>query len=278
LVGPIGSGKLSAAKMIHNNGQQKHKQFASLNLGFFQSGLVETHFWSALKEIFQRYESEIPGHKEPLYGTLFINGLTGHDISFKLSLIEVLKNRGQRDDNVFTRDIKVVIGIAPEEIKELENALSDFSRIEVPSLKERKEDIPALLNYWVERYGQKYNKKVNGISIDLLGILLRYSWPGNIREMGLLLKAVIAGLPHEQRGGGSLDMENFPLDAEMLKDIYSQPESGGFLSSDKAQASFEKGLLKVLWQKSAGDLAKTAAYLGIREEALSLKLEEYNLV
>ncbi|MFC1560161.1 sigma-54-dependent transcriptional regulator [Candidatus Margulisiibacteriota bacterium] len=220
------------AGIVHKNSIGAAKRMDTVNLVSFQKEATENYFWTMIKGLL----SDTDFSKPDSCGTLLLKNIDAVNAHFQES---ILKYMGKMSGSAAGHGVKVMISAGKiETVLDLEkkSLLGAFSKIHVPSLKERKEDIPFILNGYVKKYSRKYGKKISAVSTELLEFLASYNWPGNVMELELLMELAVLKASSE-----TLDVASFPVDykavfAKLLANV------GG---SATLQAS-EDGLFKEL--------------------------------
>jgi len=145
-----------------------------------------------------------------------------------------------------------------------------YSQIEIPPLRERKEDLPRLLAHYLEIYARKYAKKIIGFSAEALNLLTDYDYPGNYRELERLVEQGVLLAAAEFIG-----LRDLPAGVkELLEVSMKKINRKGPLGPGEARRTFERDLYKVLLSKTGGDVAATARFLDLPKSVLSERLEE----
>jgi DNA-binding NtrC family response regulator len=153
--------------------------------------------------------------------------------------------------------------------------------INIPPLRERLEDIPILLEYFIKRANRETNNNIKGFSSDVIDMLQNYSWPGNVRELentirravifakGNILRKEDLVIPNPELSKGFIDALNHIID-DILR-------SGGNKPYDMVISEVEKALIKRALELTKGNQVKASSLLGITRVTLRKKIEEYNL-
>jgi len=142
--------------------------------------------------------------------------------------------------------------------------------VNLPSLRERKDDIPVLINHFLKKMAQKNRQEQKEIGSDGVKLLLEYSWPGNIRELENLIERLVVITP-----AGKIDAE---LIARHLPGNLKIASGFGNLPLDEAVYAFEKNLVVQAMEKSGGVKNRAAKFLGISTSVLYYKLEKFGLL
>ena len=274
--GESGSGKELIARAIHQNSPRMSFPFVALNCGGFTEQLMANELFGHEKGAFTGADSTKIGLMEAAQGgTLFLDEIDEMPLSMQVKLLRVIQDRKLlRLGSI--KPIELEIRIISATNRELEREVKQghfredlFYRLKVillkvPALRERKEDIPVLINHFLGEYNKAYKKKVQGFSPDALELLMKYSFPGNVRELENIVANAVAlsegalihlgDLPEELR---KFDVETFGI-----------PE---WLSlEDKEKDYIQKVLEATNYNKR-----KTALILKLSRTTLWRKLQKY---
>ncbi|MGD9568110.1 MAG: sigma-54 interaction domain-containing protein [Sedimentibacter sp.] len=203
VAGSTGTGKELFVQSIHNSSNRRHKPFIAQNCAALPSNLLESILFGSVKGSFTGAENR-PGLFELANGgTLFLDEINSMPLELQTKLLRVLQDgRVRRVGSTTTIDVDVRIISAINtnintviETNQLRQDL--FFRLNVitlviPDLSKRKEDIPLLVDYFIDKYNKKCSKFFSGISKDVLGIFMEYSWPGNVRELEHAIESAIS--------------------------------------------------------------------------------------
>lgn len=278
LIAEKGIDKKPIAEIIHKNGVKKIRKLMSLDMLSFEMA-AESHFWVALQELL----SETIGasqREENLCGTLYLenfDALGALAPHFQVSLLEFLKaRRGEAYKGRVDREIKVIMSIDDEEKLfefENQNLLSTFSKLKIPPLRERKEDLPVLASLYLNKFSEKFGRPIKFISTEVLNLLMIYDWPGNIEELKSRLQTAAL-----RACGPSLTLTDLPLEAEVvLKTALKRILAGDSLALEKAKESFEKELFSIILEKTAWDEEKAARILDLPKTYLTSRIQTLGL-
>src|SRR5438128_2758201 len=195
LLGETGTGKELIARAIHDRGRRKDRTFVKLNCAAIPTGLLESEVFGHEKGAFTGAITQKIGRLELAdQGTLFLDEVGDIPIEIQPKLLRALQEREfERLGSTHTRKVNVRLVAATN--RNLEKMVADrefrsdlFYRlnvfpIRIPSLRERKEDIPLLVRFFVQKYGRRMEKQIESIPATALKKLSRWHWPGNIREL-----------------------------------------------------------------------------------------------
>jgi two-component system response regulator AtoC len=201
--GESGTGKDIIARMIHANSPWKTGPWVKVNCPAIPGTLLESELFGYEKGAFTGAYGMKPGRVEMAHrGTLFLDEISELDLALQSKLLQLLQDGqfcrigAQEDKKV---EVRVVCATNRKLEEEIENGTfrADlFYRINVvnlhlPPLRERASDIPELVNYFLEYHNRKYNCRAKPLSAELMGVLRKYHWPGNIRELENLIKRYV---------------------------------------------------------------------------------------
>ena len=195
VTGESGTGKEVAATLIHQTSRRKHHPFVAVSCALFSETLIESELFGHERGAFTGAIKDRPGRFELADGgTLFLDDIDDVPLSMQVKLLRVLQNRTiERLGG--TRTVPVNVRIIAGSKRNLKQMVADgtfredlFYRlnvlpIELPPLRERREDIPLLMEHFIERYFRRRGEDVPPISAAVQQAFLRYSWPGNVREL-----------------------------------------------------------------------------------------------
>jgi Nif-specific regulatory protein len=204
--GESGTGKELAARAIHQNSKRENKPFVAVNCAALAESLLESELFGHEKGAFTGAVAQKKGRLETADGgTLFLDEVGEISPTLQVKLLRVLQER-EFERVGGTRTIKVDIRLVTATNQDLEQAIEQGTfrqdlyyrlnvvSIEMPPLRLRREDIPLLASYFVEKYSAKCNRKVSGISPEARARLREYDWPGNVRELeNAIERAVVLG-------------------------------------------------------------------------------------
>jgi two-component system, NtrC family, response regulator len=195
VTGESGTGKEVAATLIHQTSRRKHRPFVAVSCALFSETLIESELFGHERGAFTGAIKDRPGRFELADGgTLFLDDIDDVPLSMQVKLLRVLQNRTiERLGG--TRTVPVNVRIIAGSKRNLKQMVADgtfredlFYRLNVlpvalPPLRERREDIPLLMEHFIERYFRRRGEDVPPVSEAVKQAFLRYSWPGNVREL-----------------------------------------------------------------------------------------------
>ncbi|KSU86004.1 PAS domain S-box-containing protein [Fictibacillus enclensis] len=277
LLGPSGSGKEVIADLLHQLSDRKDKPFIKVNCGAIPEPLLESELFGHVKGAFTgaRQEGKIGLLELADKGTVLLDEIGDLPLALQVKLLRVLQEKQvQRVGGTKTKQLDIrIISATNQNLKELvrlgkfrEDLFYRLQVVElnVPSLRERPEDIHALLQHFFVHFCKLYNVEKH-ISQDTLHILENYHWPGNVRELRNLVESMIVSVP-------SLTIE--PVDLPPHFRIQNHPES--ILPLKQRVKLFEKRLIEDALQRKPS-IRKAAAYLGVDHSTLVKKIKTFNM-
>ncbi len=279
ILGENGTGKELIARAIHRNSIRHQESFVSVDLGSITETLFESELFGHKKGSFTDAKEDRPGRFELANGgTLFLDEIGNLSMPLQAKLLTVLQNRKVSRvgaNKELAIDIRLICATnmplydMVKENRFRQDLLYRINTIEVeiPSLRERLEDIPLLANHFLKHYAAKYGKGVSRISEAAMGRMNKHPWPGNIRELQHALERAII-----LSNSTVLQPEDFNLMASNGKETEHQ------LSLDQYNLEeVEKLLIRKVLKKYNGNITQAASELGLTRSSLYRRLEKYGL-
>jgi len=281
ITGETGTGKELIARAIHKRSQRSSRAFVSVNCAAIPRGLIASELFGHEKGAFTGATQRRLGRFESAEGgTIFLDEVGELPAETQISLLRVLQEREfQRvgGNESFQIDVRVVAATN----RDLEAAIAEgrfredlFYRlnvfpIEVPPLRQRKQDIPLLVEYFIDRYASKAGKTITGINKRSLELLESYAWPGNIRELqNVIERSVIIS-----------DSENLSVDETWLGRRALPADSPRQPLSEKLAVQ-EREIIEAALAESNGKVSGpsgAAARLGIPQSTLDSKIKSLKI-
>lgn len=281
ITGESGTGKELISKIIHNNSPRKNNPLVILNAAAIPENLLESELFGHEKGSFTGAIYQRKGKFEYAHhGTLFLDEIGDMPLSTQVKLLRVI------EDGVITRigsneSIEVDVRLIAATNQELEKLIKEGKfredlyfrlnvvSIKLPPLRERKEDIPLLIDVFLREFLQTHNKTISYISPEARKILCNYPWPGNVRELKNCIESmVVVGTKN------TLDIEDIP--EHILQRSDKTPASPSLLGGITMEEA-ERELIKNTLATVGGNREEAAKMLGIGERTLYRKLDRYGL-
>lgn len=280
--GPSGSGKEMFARAIHNLSPRKEKNHVIINCGTLPVQLFESELFGYVKGAFTDAKKNKEGKISVAEkGTVFFDEIGELPMSTQVKLLRLLQQREYEPVGGTTprkADIRI-IAATNRDLKELvaQGKFRDdlyfrlaVVKIELPSLRERREDIPYLVDHFIEKYNARRGKKIISISPDVMDILLRYDFPGNIRELENIIEYGFVVCK-----GSIIQKEHLPAE---LFDSPEESSSPAVAEQDViGRAIDEKSRIKAVLVKNKGKIGEAAEELGIHRTTLWRKIKRHNI-
>jgi two-component system response regulator PilR (NtrC family) len=288
IAGESGTGKELVAKAIHYNSPRKEKPFVTLNCGAIPETLIESELFGHMKGAF----TDAIAMKKGLFevadeGTLFLDEISELPLLMQVKLLRVLQDREFKRVGG-TEDIRVDVRIISATNKDLEEGVKgkrfredlfyrlNVIQIKLPSLRERKEDIPLLADHFLKKYSGELSKNISRISPEALQILLKYEYPGNVRELQNIIERAVALESSQELTANNLNsyLSESPLLKKGSIDI-EIPNEG--IDLEKMVEDLERTLLLKALDKTKGIKKRAAELLHINFRSMRYRLEKYGL-
>jgi two-component system response regulator HydG len=282
ITGDSGTGKELIASALHHNSARKNGPFVKVNCAALVENLLESELFGHEKGAFTGADRRKEGKfVQADHGTLFLDEIGETSPAMQVKLLRVLQEHElQRVGGNEMIEVDVRLLAATNRILENEVRAGRFREdlyyrlnvvsLQVPPLKERREDIPLLAEHFLQEYAEKNNRKISGITPSCMDIMIRYPWPGNVRELENAMERGVILMR-----GDYLDEETLPI--PIIK--WAQEESGGITAAmEGLPSSLEEAekmvILKIL-DEADGNKSEAARRLGITRKTLLSKLNKY---
>ena len=283
ITGESGTGKELAARALHNLSHRKSNRFVAVSCAALPETLLESELFGHVKGAFTGAAMSKAGRFELADGgSLFLDEIGDISPEIQVKLLRVLETM-EFERLGSSEPIKVDVRIIAATNRDLQERIRErkfredfFYRLNVinihmPSLRERREDIILLVDNFLKKNNEKFNKSIKGITPEARDILLSYEWPGNVRELiNVIERACVLCR------GEVLDTEDF---SAIAPSVDKQPKPKKFLiDSDVPQLKdIENHHIKQVLDYTGWNIARTAELLGIHRNTLRLKIKEYGL-
>lgn len=285
--GETGTGKGLVARAIHHNSKRKNKPFISINCGAIPENLLESELFGHVRGAFTGATTSKQGKFELANGgTIFLDEIGDMSPDLQVKVLKVLEE-GEFEQVGGSKTIKVDVRIIAathrclaEEVQRGNFRDDLFYRLYVipvnlPSLRDRRSDIPFLVSYFLENSNHNNNRQVTGVAKDAMKVMLKYSWPGNVRELKNLMERLVV-----LKGEGEITTDDLPAE---LKSENSCDTPGVIEISDEgiclnsAVTEFEKALILQSLEKTKWVKNKAAKLLQLNRTTLVEKIKRHRL-
>lgn len=289
--GKSGTGKELIARAIHNKSTRKNSKFVSINCGALPENLLESELFGHVKGAFTDAVKDKKGLFEEAHGgTLFLDEIGEMAQTMQVKLLRALQERKIRPVGS-NQEISVDVRIISATNKDLAKSMQDgefrsdlFYRlnvisINVPALKERRDDILLLMQHFLRIYNEKMSKNIKGFSKEVIDMFSKYSWPGNVRELENFVERSVA-----------LEQEDYitpqALPPELLYDISDRNSMEKDISVLLNEGNFDfmeyvdgiqKKIIVYALEANASNIKKTSEMLNLSYRQLRYLIEKYHL-
>lgn len=282
--GETGTGKELLIHAIHNASSRRNKPFIAQNCAALPESLLESILFGTVRGSFTGAETR-PGLFEIADGgTLFLDEINSMSLQLQAKLLRVIQDGNIRrigDTKTIHVDVRIMTAINTEPAKALEKkTLRDdlFYRLSVitlrmPDLKDRREDIPALVQHFIKKYNIMLRKTIKAAPKDVMGFFMNYTWPGNIRELEHTIEGAMniadgslinrGNLPYHLLGDFDNTLKISEREVKPLKETIHQ---------------LEIQLLEAALKKNYGNVTKAAEMLDVPRQTLQYKMSKYKLM
>lgn len=289
IYGETGVGKELFVQAIHNaNIKRCKKPFIAQNCAAIPRTLLESILFGISAGSFTGAKEKAGLFELANEGTLYLDEINSMDLELQAKLLRVLQDgfiRRVGGEKAFKVDVRITASSNEDPKMLIEKGLLRqdlFYRLHVisfhiPPLRERKEDIPVLIDYFLNYFNKKLNKKIIGIKEDALTLLVNYQWPGNVRE----LRSVIENIANFT-DNSLISTEDIPDYIKSLVNTlnyekYYMEVPENIQSLKEMVETFEKKLIICTLQKVNGNLSKASRILKIPKQTLHNKIKKYNI-
>lgn len=281
LGGESGVGKDLIARALHEHSRRASGPFVKINCTAIPENLLESELFGYEKGAFTGAHASKPGKFEMAdKGTIFLDEIGDVPPAIQVKLLGVLQER-QFDRLGGTKTLKVDVRLVAATNRDLRVALEQGTfredlyyrlnvvPINIPPLRERKEDIPYLVDYFIKRFAKESGKSIKGITSAGLSLLTSFHWPGNVRELENIIERTVA-----LSSGEMIDAEDIFLDTSRPKATTGQVP---FLPEGTSLEQWEDEMIKEALRRTNGNKSQAARLLGLSRNALRYRLSKIGL-
>ncbi len=283
LYGENGTGKELVARLLHLRSQRREQPFVEMNCAAIPEELVESELFGHVKGSFTGASEDKEGKfSQADGGTLFLDEVGDMSSKTQAKVLRVLEEQrftpvgGNTSVKV---DVRVIASTNKDLEKEIEigNFREDlYYRLNVipfqlPSLRERREDIAALTRYFLDDFARRYTKKPPTLTRKAMEVLESYPWPGNVRELRNIMERLVIMTPHAR-----LDVFDLP-DSLLRRTVLHEVELAEPSSLQSAKEKFERGFILQKLAENKGSVSRTAQVLEIERSNLYRKMRQLGI-
>ena len=276
LGGESGVGKDLVARAIHEHSNRKAGPFVKINSTAIPENLLESELFGYEKGAFSGATSSKPGKFELAdKGTLFLDEIGDVPAATQVKLLRVLQER-EFERLGGTKTLKVDVRLIAATNRDLRAALEDGSfredlyyrlnvvAIDIPSLREHKEDVPELVQFFLQKYGRDAAQPVKGISAAAMKLLVEFHWPGNVRELENVIQRAVT-----LARGETLDVDDIHLDRP-----HTFNSTAPVLPPGMTLEQWEQEIIREALRQANGNKSQAARALGLSRNALRYRLSQ----
>jgi transcriptional regulator with PAS, ATPase and Fis domain len=290
VTGETGTGKEMIANLIHQSSSRRHKPFVPVSCAILSETLIESELFGHERGAFTGAIKDRPGRFELAQGgTIFLDDIDDVPMSMQVKLLRVLQNRtverlgGTRPIPI---DVRVITG-SKRSLKDIvaEGRFRDdlFYRLNVipinlPPLRERREDVPILMDHFIKRYFRQRNDEPRQIAPAVQQAFMRYPWPGNVRELENACERIAQTCTCDTVRVGcvpvSVLFHKYAEDQEPIVETHEHPSA---VSLDDRLREVESNLISWALKVSSGNKSKAAELLNIKRSTLGDRIKKLGL-
>jgi two-component system response regulator AtoC len=290
VTGETGTGKEMIANLIHQSSSRRHKPFVPVSCAILSETLIESELFGHERGAFTGAIKDRPGRFELAQGgTIFLDDIDDVPMSMQVKLLRVLQNRtverlgGTRPIPI---DVRVITG-SKRSLKEIvaEGKFRDdlFYRLNVipinlPPLRERREDVPILMDHFLKRYFRQRNDEPRQVAPAVQQAFMRYPWPGNVRELENACERIAQTCTCDTVRVGcvpvSVLFHKYAEDQEPIVETHDHPSA---ISLDDRLREVESNLISWALKVSSGNKSKAAELLNIKRSTLGDRIKKLSL-
>ena len=278
IYGETGTGKELVARAIHYTSPRKKRPFVKVNCAAVPEELLESELFGYEKGAFTGATEKKEGRFELAHtGTLLLDEISETSQRFQTKLLRVLQEEefervgGTKTIKVDVRIIATTNVNPAEAVKKGKMREDLYYRLNVipiylPPLRERKEDIPLLVKYFLKKYNRQNGRKIKGITPECFEVMNQYTWPGNVRELENAIQRAVV-----------ISEEEYLRPEDLFLKVSSEPEPSLLLDTITLE-EMERKLIQHTLQKVNGNRTKAAKILGVSVRTIRNKIKKYHLV
>ncbi len=283
IVGESGTGKELVARAIHRQGPSRDGPFVPVNVAAISETLLESDLFGHEKGAFTGAAQRKLGKFEVAHGgTVFLDEIVTLRVDLQAKILRALQER-EIERVGATRRIKIDVRVIAATNADLRKAIQNGTlredlyyrlnvvQVAVPPLRDRREDIPLLVDYFIRKYNLRFHKHITGVSPGALEVLQGYSWPGNVRELQNILERSVALID-----GPLIELKDLPLDL-VLPDHRSLMEGPETLPLRRAREQFERQVILRVLERVQWNQSQAARILGLHRNSLMAKVAAWGL-
>jgi two-component system, NtrC family, response regulator AtoC len=284
LSGESGTGKEVLARAIHQQSNRSQRPFVAVNCAAIPSELLESELFGHEKGAFTgAIATKVGKFEHATGGTLFLDEIGHMRIDLQAKILRALQER-EVERVGGTRTIKIDVRVIAATNRDLKKAIEEgtfredlYYRLNVvpvtlPPLRQRREDIPLLVEHFIAKYNREFTRKVKGFSAGATAALYQYDWPGNVRELENVIERAVA-----LAQGETISLRELPLEISILGgDVIEDIQKAG-LTLREARSHFERQYILNILERVQWNQTEAARVLGLHRNTLAWKLQRLRI-
>lgn len=294
--GKSGTGKEVAANLIHNKSPRSDKPFIAVDCGAIPETLIESEFFGHEKGAFTGASQRKAGVFELANeGTLFLDEITNLSIDYQVKLLRVIQERKVKrigDTKMIDIDVRILVASNIDILdcvrtgkfrEDLFHRLNEF-KITLPNLRDRKDDIPALAQEFLDSANKDLNKSVTGFTAEAVEMMLDYDWPGNVRELTHVIKRAVLMEETDKVSPENLQLESYKTTGVSKQNLIDnhiekimETESSLAEITSEFSGEIEKEIIEKILKRMKYNKTKVAKLLGIDRNTLYSKMKNLGI-
>ncbi|RXI96690.1 PAS domain S-box protein [Anaerobacillus alkaliphilus] len=289
ICGATGTGKELVAQSIHNASIRREEPFIALNCAAVPKELMEGLLFGTTKGAFTGAIDRPGIFEQANKGTLFLDELNSLDLVLQAKLLRVLQDGKVRrlgGDTEKEMDVRIITAMNIDPMKALEQKILrtdlyyrlNVVHVQLPTLQERKTDIPLLADYFMKKLNNEFGSDVQTITDEALHSLRSYHWPGNIRELSHAMESAFNVI---DIGYDKLEKRHLPAHIFQSATAIPVPKSPldhkGEMNLPNMMEEYERETILQVFKENDSNISKTAKALGLKRQALQYKLNKYGI-
>lgn len=282
IFGETGTGKELFAQSIHSSSKRKDKEFVAVNCAAIPENLVEGILFGTEKGSFTGSSDKMGLFEQAEGGTLFLDEINSMSLQMQSKLLRVLQEKKFRKVGG-TKDIESNVRILsstnedPFSLiqnnvmrKDLYYRISAVT-INIPALRERKNDIDVLVQYFIEKLSRHYSKQIKGVSPEVIVKFKEYEWPGNVRELLHSIEYAFNIMIED-----IINVRDLPKYMQKQKKVSSK-EILHYRTLEEIMGQYEKEVIKNTLKVHKNNITKAANQLGVKRQSLQYRIKKYEI-
>ena len=290
IFGETGTGKELVAESLHSEGKRASGPFVAQNCAAIPTNLLESIFFGTEKGSYTGAVTRMGLFEAADGGTLFLDEINSMDASLQAKLLKALEEKKVRrlgGSQAIPFDVRIVAAVnePPQDLLRAGRLREDLYyrlgvvRLNLPPLRERREDIPLLTKYFIEQYNRSMKRHVRGLTEAVEARFLQYPWPGNVRQLRNVVEGAFAVARGELLGEDEVaDSLGLWMESDAPAPTAATPPTlpEGSLSLTHAVEEYEKALIRQAMARW-GSISAAARNLGLSRQNLKYKLQKFDL-